>query len=88
MEKKPESNMFDALFGAILGEVDETKQYYTEDMFKKDSGGFILALLLHKGLVTEEEVREFKEEWMDSMNKLLIADMKNLRKNKGEKEDE
>jgi hypothetical protein len=88
MEKKPEGNMFDAIFGAILGDVDESKQYYTEDMFKQDSGGFIIALLLHKGLVTEEEVKEFKEEWMDSMNKILIENMKNLRKEKGENKDE
>jgi hypothetical protein len=65
-------NLFDMMFG----KVDENKQYYDAAMFRGDIGEYLLFVLQMKGLVTEEELKEYKKLFMDEKNRLLIQSMK------------
>lgn len=75
------------LFSALLGVVDENEQYYTEAMFERETGAFVIALLLTKKLVTQEEVTAFKKQWMETRNKQLIAELKGKPRPNKERED-
>jgi len=55
-----------------LKQLDPNKMYYTEEMLSRDGSEFILTLLLSAGVVTEEDVRKAKAEFMADQNALLI----------------
>jgi hypothetical protein len=74
------------LFSALLGVVDENEQYYTEAMLERESGTFVIALLLTKKLVTPEEVSAFKKQWIEVRNKQLIDELKGKAKPNKEQE--
>lgn len=61
----------------LTGDIDENKQYYTEEMFSNNLGHFALTVLLHKKIITIEELDELKKEYMKQMNKKMIKEIKN-----------
>jgi len=71
--------ILDRIFDLFFGEIDENKEYYTDDMLNQEFGHFILCILLDKNIITQEELIEYKEVWKKHRNKQLIDEMKRFK---------
>ena len=60
----------------LIGEVNENKLYYTEEMLTAEMGQLALYIMNKKGLLTTEEFRQFKNEWVAMRNKQIIDELK------------
>lgn len=58
--------------GTDVPQLDPNKMYYTEEMLAADGPEFILTLLLSAGVVTEEQVKQAKAQFMAEQNNLML----------------
>lgn len=72
----------------LSGEIDENKQYYTEELFLKDLPAFILYILEEKEIISAEEFEPFKKEFSQIRNAKLIQEAKDFRNSKTDKKPE